>query len=255
MIRLAALLLVLPGGPPSPPPTGGLTVEPPTPAIMTGQCNGRDVTINLKNPTPNPIYAYGTLTAPAELHLPRSLIATWLPPGYTRSVPVAVTAPTGTRPGTYHLTVASRGETVDVPVTVTDPPAGAGLIRLASTVTASSARAGGSACAAVDGDAGTMWTDATGKRWPDWWQLDWPAPHTISRVEVVTTRDRGLRDWDVQVALPGGWVTVTSVRENALDRKMSVFAPRRTTGVRIVTLAGNAVNDQSRLVEVVIPGR
>ncbi|MBB4741067.1 hypothetical protein BJY16_004526 [Actinoplanes octamycinicus] len=219
---------------------------------MTGQCNGRDLLVHLTNTTTKPIYADAWLAADPALHLPRRLISSWLPPGYTRKVPVAVRAADRTKPGTYHLRISSAGTSVDVPVKVSAPPPDAGLMRLATRVTASSARATGPVCAAIDGDPGTIWNDATGKRWPDWWQLDWDRPRRISRVEVVTTAEWGLRDWDVQVAAPDGWVTVRSVRGNTAVRHITRFAPRRAAAVRIVTLAGNAVNDQSRLAEVVI---
>ncbi|GIF03815.1 discoidin domain-containing protein [Actinoplanes siamensis] len=243
MIRLltAALLTVPP-----------VAVDPGTLAITTGQCNGGDLTVRLTNTSDEPVYADATLDAPAALHLPRSLISTWLPPGYTSDVPVAVTAATGTPPGTYHVRVRGRGRAVDVPVEVTAPPPGAGLLALASRVTASSARAGSPACAAIDGRLDTMWNDTTGRRWPDRWQLDWQSPHRIGEVEVTTTADRGLRDWDVQVAAAAGWVTVASVRGNSATRTVSAFTPRTTDAVRVVTLAANGVNDQSRLVEVVI---
>ncbi|WP_436519579.1 galactose-binding domain-containing protein [Actinoplanes sp. HUAS TT8] len=268
MIALAALLLTTTGFVPLPaapdsvplPATAGFAPRPATPgsaplSVTTGQCNGRDLVVRLSNPGRKAIYSDTTLAAPGELHLPRTLISSWLPPGYSTTVPVVVTAATGTRPGIYHVRVTSAGRTVDVPVRVSAPAANAGLMALASTVTASSARAGSTACAAIDGKADTMWNDTTGKRWPDWWRIDWPSAHQVSAVEVTTSKNWGLRDWDVQVAGPGGWVTVASVRANALDRKMTTFAPRRTTALRIVTLAGNAVNDQSRLVEVVIRGR
>ncbi len=240
MIWAVALLLTVPAGAPGPL------------AITTGQCNGRDLVVRLTNDGTSPIYADAVLSAPSALHLPRTLISSWLPAGYTRSVPVAVTAATGTAPGTYHVSVTSNGRTGDVPVEVFAPPAGAGLMTLASRVTASTARAGGSACAAIDGDPATMWSDTTGKRWPDWWQMDWTASQRVSSVEVTTTKDWGLRDWDVQVAVPGGWATVASVRGNVSARNLTRFTPRRTMAVRIVTLAGNTVNDQSRLVEVII---
>jgi hypothetical protein len=231
-------------------PVGVTVTAGPSPlAIETGPCNGRDLTVGLTNDGDVPIYADVRLEASPGLHLPRRLISSWLPPGYTRSVPVAVGA---TTPGTYHVRITGTGRRVDVPVTVTAPPADASLMKLATRVTASSARAGSPACAAIDGRSDTMWNDTTGKRWPDWWQLEWARSHQVSRVEVTTTADWGLRDWDVQVAVPGGWATVASVRGNTAVRHTARFAARRTTAVRIVTLAGNAVNDQSRLTEVTI---
>ncbi|BCJ46838.1 hypothetical protein GCM10010168_36400 [Actinoplanes ianthinogenes] len=235
---------------------GGLdpvVAEPPSLAIMTGQCNGRDLVVRMTNSGKTPTYADTELSADPAVHLPRRLISSWLPPGYTRSVPVAVRAADGARPGTYHIRISGTGGKVTVvPVTISTPPAGADLMRLAARVSASSARAGGPVCAAIDGNAGTMWNDTTGKRWPDWWQVDWDQSQRISQVEVVTTAEAGLRDWDVQVAVPAGWATVRSVRGNTAVRNIAKFTPRRSKAVRIVALAGNGVNDQSRLAEVII---
>ncbi|MFI1990402.1 discoidin domain-containing protein [Actinoplanes sp. NPDC020271] len=243
MIRLAAVLLAVPGG---------LTVLPGSLTITTGPCNGRDLAVQLTNNGTKGLYAEASLTASDALHLPRRLITSWLPAGYTTSVPVTVT---GTRTGSYHVRVTRDDRVVDVPVEVTVPPADAGLTALATRVTASTARATGPVCAAIDGRADTMWNDATGKRWPDWWQLDWPTSHQVSSVAVTTAAEGGLRDWDVQVAVPGGWATVAAVRANVSAFQVARFPPRQTSAVRIVTLAGNAVNDQSRLVEVVVGGR
>ncbi|GIF16083.1 hypothetical protein [Actinoplanes teichomyceticus] len=240
MIWLAAGLLL------------GLAADPATLAITSGPCNGRAVTVRMTNDGPAPVYADAVLAASPGLHLPRRLISTWLPPGYTRSVPVMVSAAVGTRAGVYHVRVSGGGRRIDVPVTVTAPAPDAALVRLAARVTASSARASGGVCAAIDGDPGTMWNDATGRRWPDRWQLAWDRPHRVGLVRVVTTARGGLRDWDVQVAVPAGWETVAAVRGNTAVEVTSTFAARRATAVRIVTLAGNGAGDQSRLAEVVI---
>ncbi|AEV83726.1 coagulation factor 5/8 type domain-containing protein [Actinoplanes sp. SE50] len=230
-------------------PPVSITVAPATLPITIGQCNGGTITVKLTNHGKTPIYADASLSADPALHLPRSLITTWLPAGYTSSVPVAVRA---TRAGDFRVRVTAGPSRVEVPIRVGTPAPGAALTRLASRVTASSARAGSPACAAIDGRADTMWNDTTGKRWPDWWQLDWDTAHRVSRIAVTTTADGGLRDWDVQVAVPTGWQTVDSVRGNRSALKISTFTARATTAVRIVTLAGNGVNDQSRLVDVAI---
>ncbi|KUL31915.1 discoidin domain-containing protein [Actinoplanes awajinensis] len=225
-----------------------VSVDPGALAITTGQCNGSDLVVRMTNDGPEPIYADAFLEAPAALHLPRKMISSWLPPGYTRSVPVAVRAATGTPAGVYHVRVSGK----DVPVTVREPEPSADLMRLASRVSASSARAGSGACAAIDGDPATMWNDGTGKRWPDWWQMSWDRAQVVGKVEVVTTASWGLRDWDVQVDAGAGWSTVASVRGNVAVRNLSIFPSLRVKSVRIVTLAGNTVNDQSRLVEVIV---
>ncbi|MEU8616174.1 hypothetical protein AB0C29_50160, partial [Actinoplanes sp. NPDC048791] len=85
-----------------PPRTGvRLSVGPETLPITTGQCNGGQLLVRLTNSGRTPVYADAVITAPEALHLPRRLISTWLPAGYTRTVPVAVSAPAGT-PGPQH---------------------------------------------------------------------------------------------------------------------------------------------------------
>ncbi|MEU4425892.1 discoidin domain-containing protein [Actinoplanes sp. NPDC024001] len=255
-----ALLLVPPG------PVVRVSVEPGAVAITTGQCNGVELDVRLTNAGAEPVYADARLAAADVLHMPRRAISTWLPPGYTRTVPVAVSAPTGTAPGVYLVRVTGAGQRVEVPVTVSPPSPSPDLTRSVSRVNASSYRAGLLPCGALDGDAdparwwkGTGWADSTGKEWPDWLQLRWAAPQTVSRVTVTTVDSAefpvaqfGLRDWDVQVAGPGGWQTVAAVRGNTAVTVTSDFAPRVTTEVRILTHAANGTNDWSRITEVAV---
>jgi hypothetical protein len=245
-------------------PDAVVTVTPEKLSIATGQCNGEDLSVRLTNPGDEPVFADARLSADDALHLPRRLISTWLPPGYTRTVPVTVSAAAGTPAGTYTVRVKNGGERLDVPVTVAPPVPSENLARSASRVTASSARAGLLACGAVDGDAdparwwkGTGWADATGKQWPDWYRITWETPQRIGRVELTTVDsaefpvDRfGLRDWDVQVATNDGWETVARVRGNRAATVTSRFAERRSTEVRVLTYAANGTNDWSRVVEL-----
>jgi hypothetical protein len=253
-----------PPAPTGPAPRARLTVEPGALPITTGQCNGGRLQVKLTNPGPEPIYATARLGASDLLHLPRRLISTWLPPGYTRTVPVTVSAATGTAPATYLVRVISKDQRIEVPVTVTPPAPSPDLTRSVSRVNASSYRAGLLPCGALDGDAdpahwwkGTGWADGTGKEWPDRLRLKWATPQTVSSVRVTTTDSAefpaaqfGLRDWDIQVAGPDGWQTVAAVRGNAAAAVTSTFPPRRTTQLRIVTHAANGNNDWSRIAEL-----
>jgi hypothetical protein len=254
MFALLAVVLLL-----APPPVA-VGASPGKLRITTGQCHGADLTVTLANRSARGTYASVRVTADPALHVPRRLIETWLPPGYTRTVPVTVSAPAGTAPGKYTVTAGDEA----VPVVVASAVPSKNLARNASAVTASSARAGLLACGAADGDAdparwwkGTGWADATGKVWPDWYHLAWPAPQRIARVELVTTDSAefpaarfGLRDWDVQVATAAGWVTAAEVRGNTKARVTSTFAPRTASGLRILTHAANGADDWSRITEV-----
>jgi hypothetical protein len=243
-----------------------LTVEPDTVAIATGQCNAGQLLVRLTNRGPVPVYADAVLSASDALHLPRRLISTWLPVGYTRTVPVTVSAPSGTPAGTYAVRVTSGEQQADVPVTVSRPRPSPDLTRSAARVSASSSRAGYLVCGALDGDAdpahwghGTGWADATGRQWPDWYQLSWDTPQQLSRVDIATvdsaefpTERYGLRDWDVQLATADGWRTVVKVRGNTAATFSSTFPTQRTDTLRIVTYAANGANDQSRIVELTV---
>lgn len=257
-LTAAAALLLITGPAPAP---AGFSVAPARLAIVTGQCNGGDLQVKVRNPHRKPIYARVVLKGGEGLHLPRRLIETWLPPGYSRTVPVTVSAVTA---GDYTVRVTSGADRLSIPVTVTAPVPSQDLVRTASRVTASSARAGLLACGAVDGDAdparwrkGTGWADATGREWPDWLAVAWDEPQRIAAVDLVTVDSAefpvggfGLRDWDVQVRAGDGWETVTRVRGNTRATVRSTFAPRRTTEMRIMTYAANGTNDWSRIVEI-----
>jgi hypothetical protein len=272
--RAAALLVIVAtavGGPApataGPPRTGvRLSVDRATLPITTGQCNGGQLLVRLTNRGPAPVYADAVLTAPEHLHLPRRLISTWLPAGYTRTVPVAVSAPTGTPTGTYAVQVTSGEQRVAVPVVVSPARPSANLARTAARVAASSSRTGFPVCGAVDGDAdpahwgdGTGWADGTGRQWPDWYELTWSSLQQPTRVTVTTvdsapypTARYGLRDWDVQLATAAGWRTVAEVRGTTAATVTSTFPAQRTGALRIVTHAANGLNDQSRIVELTV---
>lgn len=253
MRTTAALLCALLPALPAPDPVH-LTVEPASITLTTGQCNAQNISVRLANTSGRPVYADARLSAPGPLHLQRTLVSTWLPPDYTRAVPVRVSAATGTPAGTRPIRVTGGGRHLDVPVTVGAPPATAPLIRRAARVTASSFRAVSPVCGAADGDPATLWADATNRHWPDWHQLDWDTGITARRVDVVTLPavQGGLRDFDVQVWVESTWQTVATVRGNTDTTVSSTFAPRTTKAVRILTLAGNGLGDQSRIVEVAV---
>jgi len=244
-----------------------LTVGPAVLPITTGQCNGGQLLVQLTNAGPDPVYADVELTGSDVLWLPRRHISTWLPAGYSRTVPVTVTAPDGTAPGSYAVLVAGGTRRATVPVTVGERAPSPDLARSAKLVSASSSRVGFPVCGAVDGAAdpahfgpGAAWADATGRKWPDWYQLTWDTPQLVSRVDLSTAGSAafpaeryGLRDWDVQVGTAAGWLTVAEVRGNTAAIVSSSFPAQHTDSLRVVTLAANGGNDQSRIVELSVP--
>jgi hypothetical protein len=239
-------------------------------SIHTGQCQGSQVTIAMTNQSTEPVYADATITAPAQLHLQRSMISSYLPVGYTRNVAIPVSAATGTAPGDYPITVATDTSQVRIPVTVaaTVPDPNGNLARTADTVSASSSHAGYPPCGAVDGDSDsshwastTGWNDGNSKVWPDWFEVTMVDPAAIGRVDLYTLNSTkypaaryGLRDWDVQLLVGSAWQTVAQVRGNTAGLVSSTFTPTLASAVRIWTLAGNGANDYSRIVELEIYG-
>lgn len=244
-IMAALLCVLLPAAPP--PDPVHLTVDPRSLPLTTGPCNARELSVRLANTSTQPVYADAELSAPQALHLQRTLVSTWLPAGYTSTVPVRVSAATGTPPGDYRI----RAGATDVPVRLSAPAPSAALVTRAAEVTAASFRAKNPICAAVDGDPATFWSDGTNKYWPDWFQLGWDTPVTVSRADVTTPPENGLRDWDVQV-WSGGWQTVASVRGNTATTRTSRFPARPTSAVRILTLSGNGLGDLSRIAELTV---
>ncbi|SDI67566.1 discoidin domain-containing protein [Nonomuraea jiangxiensis] len=234
--------------------------------IATGQCGGAPITVRLTNPGTQAVYADATLSAARPLALQRTVISTYLPAGYTAQVPIPVTAPLGTEPGSYSVKVSAGKSTANasVNVTATAPDPNGDLARSASKISASSTHAGYPVCGAVDGDTDgahwgttTGWNDGNSTIWPDWFELRWDGPQTVGRVTLHTLNSTkypaaryGLKDWDVQTFSDGQWKTVASVRGNTQGVVDTTFEPVRTTDLRVLLLAGNGANDYSRIVEL-----
>ena len=94
----------------------------------------------------------------------------------------------------------------------------------------------------------TTWVAAPGAPLPQWLEISFPEPRTISSVAVYTLAFAnwspatcGVRDWDVQVWDGQAWKTVDTVKGNAKVSKISRLRPPvRTTRIRVVV---NATND------------
>jgi hypothetical protein len=237
-------------------------------SIGTGTCLGGQLAVALTNQSADPVYADATISAPAALHVQRTMVSSYLPAGYTRTALIPVTAPTGTAAGTYTITVATDGNQVQVPVTVaaTAPDPAGNLARTADTVLASTSHAGYLPCGAVDGDRDsahwattTGWNDGTSKVWPDWFEVTFVAPGTVGRVDVYTLNSTkypaakyGLRDWDIQALVGSQWQTVAQVRGNTAGLASTTFPAVSASAVRLWLTASNGADDYSRIVELEI---
>lgn len=144
-----------------------------------------------------------------------------------------------------------------------------------SVATASSTFSAGYPASAInDGDraglnigAGGVWRDATPSVFPDWVQIDFPAPQTIDRVVVYSVQDnasspvdpsdaltfsrRGITAFDVQSWNGVGWVALASVVGNNLVKRNVSFAPTTTKTIRVtVNAALGGVPAYSLITEV-----
>ncbi len=170
--------------------------------------------------------------------------------GRSRSAPAS---------GTFTVTAASG--TLTVPTTATDDIVRTAVMGASSTHTGwHPARTNDGQTGAQTDDAawnaGAGWNDNDKGGWPDTLSAMWPAPVTLSRVEVLTldapdapAASNGLRDYDVQAFVDGAWTTVASVRGNTLGTIVSSF-PRVTTSALRLLITDSNDHGYSRVVEL-----
>lgn len=212
------------------------------------------------------VYADAFLDAPAPLTLSRRLVSSYLPPGYTLKIPIAVNAPRGTAPGKSSITVKAGDQTLTLPVDVGEAPVDTtgNLARYVPVSASTEHLPNYPACGAVDGDRDsehwgktTGWNDSTRGNFPDWLQVTFDKPQTVGRVDLYTLNSTqypaakyGLKDWDVQALINGTWQPVAQVRNNTAPMTTSTFPPVTATAIRVLTLASNEGPTYSRIVEL-----
>ncbi|UBU09332.1 discoidin domain-containing protein [Nonomuraea gerenzanensis] len=214
--------------------------------------------------------AYATMNVELDppLTASRSMLTSYLPPGYQVGANLLVAVPPGTQQGSYGLRLRTPDRTLEVPVEVVpvDGLDNGGNLALRRPVTASSQHVNANypPCSVADGDrssngwaGGNGWNDATARAWPDTLTIALGAARQISRVDLYTLDTErypasryGVRDWDVQAQVAGQWQTVAQVRGNTAGTARSDFAPVTADAVRIVALASNGANDYTRVIEV-----
>ncbi|WP_328330431.1 discoidin domain-containing protein [Kribbella sp. NBC_00382] len=235
-------------------------------AVTPVPCAKQGFELRFGNTGKTAVYADAFLDAATPLTLSRSLVSSYLPPGYTLKVPIDVNAPRGTAPGRYVITIRAGDQKLTLPVEVGEAPVDTtGNLARYVPVTASSEHLPVyPACGAVDGDRdsehwakGTGWNDATKGTFPDWLQVTFDQPQTVGRVDLYTLNSKqypaaryGLKDWDVQVQVNGAWQTVAEVRGNTAPLVSSTFTPVIATAVRVLVLASNEGPTYSRIVEL-----
>jgi hypothetical protein len=239
-------------------------------AVTPVPCAKQGFELRFGNTGKTAVYADAFLDAGAPLTLSRKLVSSYLPPGYTLKVPIDVKAGRGTKPGTYTIEIKAGDQKLSLPVQVGEPPVdNSGNLARFVPVTASSEHLPVyPACGAVDGDRDsehwaktTGWNDATKGNFPDWFQVTFDQPQSVGRVDLYTLNSKqypaarfGLKDWDVQAQVGGGWQTVAEVRGNLAGLNSSTFTPVTATAVRILALASNEGPTYSRIVELEVYG-
>ncbi|WP_219462665.1 discoidin domain-containing protein [Nonomuraea rhizosphaerae] len=226
------------------------------------------IQVGMRSDTKKPAYADMSVEIDAPLTASRTMVTSYLPPGYELTAPLLVAVPPATPEGTYGLRLRTPHRTLSVPVQVVTPDKldNGGNLALRRQVTASSQHVNANypPCSVADGDSGSNgwaggngWNDATARTWPDTVAIALGGVKQVSRVDLYTLNTErypastyGLRDWDVQAGVNGQWQTVAQVRGNTAGSVRSDFAPVTADAVRVVALASNGANDYTRIVEV-----
>ncbi|WP_336206352.1 discoidin domain-containing protein [Nonomuraea sp. LPB2021202275-12-8] len=236
-----------------------LAVDPACPA---------KIQIGMRSDAKKAQYATMSVELDQPLSASRSMLSSYLPPGYEVRAKLLVAVPPDTEKGVYSLRLRTSAKTLSVPVEVVDVDQldNGGNLALRRPVTASSQHLNANypPCSIADGDrssngwaGGNGWNDATSRTWPDTVAIALGGAKQISRVDLYTIDTErypaamhGLRDWDVQAQVGGQWQTVAQVRGNTAGNARSDFAPVSADAVRIVALASNGANDYTRIIEV-----
>lgn len=224
-------------------------------------CGVQVLELRITNDSDDAFFTDVALSAQAPLRIARRAVSTYVPAGYTVTVPVEVRAQPGGDPGTYEVTADGGRDQALARVSV-EELTGDDLAR-GATPTASSTHGGFPVCGIVDGDRDqsdwaelTGWNDGTKGDFPDWVRVDFAQPQQVGAAEIVTrngsstpARVKGLRDWDVQVRADGEWQTVATVEDNEQGTVRSQFPAVTTSAVRILIHASND-GSYSRIVEL-----
>ena len=100
----------------------------------------------------------------------------------------------------------------------------------------------------IDGKRkGRGWQDKTWKQWPDWVQVNSPEPVAGGRVLVFS---RSVRDYEIQAAIDGDFVTVAKGTRPDGEPIRAEFKPIVTDAVRVVVLSSSGTGSSVTEIEV-----
>lgn len=94
---------------------------------------------------------------------------------------------------------------------------------------------------------GKGWRDKTWKQWPDWVQVNFPKPVAVGRVLVFS---RSVRDYEIQAAVDGDFVTVAKGTRPDGEPIRAEFKPIVTDAVRVVVLSSSGTGSSVTEIEV-----
>ena len=149
-------------------------------------------------------------------------------------------------PGT---TLAQTQEAIDKAKTLRQRPGNLAYRERGTRVTCSSMSPySGQLSMVVDGmRKGKGWRDKTWKRWPDWVQVSFPKPVTVGRVLVFS---RSARDYEIQLAADGGFVTVAKGTRPEDEPIRAEFKPVVTDTARVVIHSSSGTASDVAEIEV-----
>jgi hypothetical protein len=120
-------------------------------------------------------------------------------------------------------------------------------LALTATATAETTFPGYSAANAIDGDRSTALgqLDSWANDWepptiafPQWFDIELDGEQSVARVDVYTTNDYRMSEYDLSVRAGGEWVLVAAVTANTNVLVSHAFSPVMTDAVRILVKRG-----------------
>jgi hypothetical protein len=254
-------------------PDFSISADPTSLTLLQGDSGTSSVTVTALN-------GFTGSVGLALTGCPTGATCTLLPgtvtPGPNATSMLSISTSSSTSTGTFPLTItgtqAAVVHTATVSLTVNPPGLLTNVALPANGGTALASSAYNSALGAantIDGDHKGLvyWNDATPRTFPDWLEVDFNGPKTLSEVDVFSVQDNfqspveptptmtftlyGLRDFEVQYWTGSAWAPIpggTVTNNNLVWRKIT-FIALSTSKIR-VSVSATADGVWSRIEEV-----